>query len=980
MAEHRPRISSPYLVGRDAELARLDELLGSAEAGTATAALVTGAAGIGKSRLVEEVARRASERGFASVTGAGTQVIGGDIAFGPLVSVTGQLIRRIGRDRVAAMTGPMAPYLATLAPELAAAELPAAAPRHDATPMITAFCRLVTQAAARRPLLLVLEDLHWADRSTVAVLPWILRELESARTAVMITYRDDELPEASPTRRVVAEMLRAGLVIPVELRPLDRAQQAEQLAGILGVPPTREAVDRIHALAEGNPFYAEELVAGGASDLPEGLRDLLLTRLAPLPATTRSALQVVAAAGAPPSHRVVATASRSAFGIADADAALRAAVDHHLLRTELSGYGFRHELLRLAVASTLLPGEAARVHAALAAALESEPGASRGRAAAIAHHWHAAGEPRRAIGAALTAARAAVAQLGFAEALRHYRVVLAAWDQVDDAGVLVGSDHVTVLGEAAETAHLAGHAAEAIEILRTAAGEVDPTTDATRAGVLSERLGRYLWMAAEGREAMAAYERAVELVPPEPPTRERARVLAGLGQMLMLASRHDDAAAYCRQAREVARSVGARDLEGHAANSLGVTLAIRGEVDAGVALLREAGRLAEEASDDPDDAARAMVNLCSVLYLAGRWQEATEVVEDGITLVDELGLQRRKGVWTRCDAADLAIRCGRWQRAEELLDESLGLRPEGVDLVRVRFESGLLALRRGDLSRAEAELDAAAALGARIVDPQLVGPVAAARVDLASAQGTPERGLGLAETAWPALAEAGDAYGLELCVAATRAGAALAAATGDSTGMDRWAERCRAVTASVVAPGPIVDVLAVAAGAEAGGVGPGSDDGWQAAVAGWRGLGDPYLTAYSLMRLSEARSAAPGGHGAAVEAAAEARTIAAELGAAGVVAEVDDLVRRAGLDMTVSEERDLPEAPYGLTPREQEILALLADGWSNRRIGAELFISPRTVEVHVSNLLAKLDASNRAEAGALAHREGLTRRRSPAGS
>lgn len=978
-------ISSPELVGRDDELHLLTDLFEAAQEGRGAAVLVTGEAGVGKTRLVEEAAQLAADRGFRRLDGAGVHVIGGDFAYGPVVSVVSQIIKDVGVDRIVDLAGPGAADLVPVAPDL-----PAVVPTEDGTPqrrfateahMLAAFCSLLHNYSRRGPVILILEDLHWADRSMLVAMPWLLRELRGTRLAIIGTYRRDELPEGHPTRRIVAELTRSRLVTRIDLRPLSRDDQAKQLLGILGARPPKALVDHVYRRAEGNPFFAEELVARGAVgdlDVPEGLRELLLSRLDTMPTDVWRVLRSVAVAGPQVSDSLLA--SIVGMDVDDLAAALRTASDHHLLIVRPNGYGFRHELLREAVAGTLLPAEAKRLHTAAATALSESPEAATdgNPEARIAHHWHAAGEPRRAMPASLAAARRAAEMYGFSEALQQYQLLIRLWSEIDDPESLVGTSHAEVLREAAEIGHLAGSPDIAVDFLGKAAAEVDPDADPVLAGLLSERLGRYLWMASDGQSAIEAYSRAVELVPETPPSPERARVLAGMGQAYMLTSRPDEARDFCERAIDMARSVGALDIEGHASDSLGVVRAWCGDVDEGIQLLESARQLTEAGQGDPDEVARAVTNLGIVLFLAGRWEEAALTLLEGVGLIDELGLRRRKGVWVRASAAHALIRLGRWEPAQTLIEEAFDLDPEGIDLLALRWRYGLLRLLRGDVDTARTNLRAAMESSPRVVDPQVHGPMAAAFVELAAWDGDPESGLSVAEETWARIRDQDSGqFATGLCSAAARcaADAALRGGTAGQTGTDadagRWLERSM-VAADRTALRLVADADAATTKAEASRIdGKGAEESWTAAIEAWERLGDRFRIAYARYRLAEALCAARGARARAAEIAKEARRVAAELGAELLVVEIDALGRRARLDLSAKAEESPQTDLFGLTAREQEILKLLAEGWTNRRIGDRLFISPRTVETHVSNVLAKLGAESRLEAAAIAQRHGL---------
>jgi predicted ATPase len=278
---------------------------------------------------------------------------------------------------------------------------------------------MIQRLATTAPLLIV-EDLHWADRSTRDLLAFLAASLRSGR--VVGSFRSDELDRLHPLRRLLAELARNRRVVRLELPRFSRAELAEQLAGLLGADPSARLVDHVHARSEGNPFFAEELLLAGADPgvLPPSLQEVLLARVVRLGRGTQQLLRVAAAAGPGATQPLLAAVT----GLDDQQlfAGLREAVDQQLLVPEPSGgggYVFRHALLAEAVYGELLPDERVRLHTALAGALEAglEAGeAPASRAARLAYHWSAAGDPPRALAASLAAAAAAERVYAFAEA------------------------------------------------------------------------------------------------------------------------------------------------------------------------------------------------------------------------------------------------------------------------------------------------------------------------------------------------------------------------------------------------------------------------------------------------------------------------------------------------------------------------------------------------------------------------------------
>ena len=495
--------------------------------------MVAGEAGIGKTRLAGELAMRARADGFAVLVGRCLDFVGTELPYQPFADALRPLASRRG--------GAKLPFV----------------DRRSAGSQLRVFeetLALVDSVAADAPLLLVLEDLHWADTSTLDLVAYLGHNLGDRRVLLLATYRADEPSSAERVGQLADSVARSGAALVVELGPLEPPELTALLAARAGAPPLPALAEAIIARSEGNPFFAEELLAAASDErgeLPRGLRDLLLQRVARLDRRTKGVLRLAAAAGRDVGYPLLRTAA--ALSERDLRDSLRRAVEHDALVADQAAgsFRFRHALLAEAVYSTLLPGEREELHARLADALaRGEPPAA---AAELAPHWAAAGRAREALVASVAAAREAEAVFGLAEAHAHLERALALWADVPDAGELVGLDLAELSAWAAQRALETGAAPRAVELGQQAvalAGE----GDRLRAALLYERLGNYLFAAGNREAGVAARERAVELVPPEPPSPARAEVLAALGHALMLAWRHDASRAVCQPALALARA------------------------------------------------------------------------------------------------------------------------------------------------------------------------------------------------------------------------------------------------------------------------------------------------------------------------------------------------------------------------------------------------------------------------------------------
>src|SRR6266567_600938 len=529
--------------------------------------------------------------------------------------------------------------------------------------------------------------------------------------------------------------------------------------------------------------------------------------------------------------------------------------------------------------------------------------------ARLAYHWVRAHDPARALPAAVEAGLQSEAAYGFADAQRHFETALELWDQVADAEQRLGLDHAAVLQHAAESAYLAGDPNRAITLTQAALVDVEAAKDPVRAGLLHGRLGGYL-RATGGEGAFAEYEAAVRLVPTSPPLAERAQVLAAFGEV-------EAATAVALEGAELAASQGlgrwhSPFLTATAARAL---FALGRWDDAEVLLHRAADRVAPELA-----AARVYIHTARSQLDLARGLAASAA--EHLAVAREAYAQTVTQPWFATPlftaTAELAMLEGRLGDADAAVAE--GLRVAGADLI---FDAPLYALGlRAAADRAE--LARARRTGDEVLEAREVGNALAGEL---RARMSPERADG-------------------------------------------------------TVPTPRTEAQAVLCEAELARLGGHSDpDLWAAAAKAWQRLGEPYPTAYARWREAEALLL-----GGLVREQVEpslraAHATASELGAASLRAEIEALARRGRLNLGTDAATTPPPAPeppspldrLGLTAREQEVLALVAIGRTNRQIAETLFISPKTATVHVSNILGKLGVRSRVEAATIAHRLGIVK-------
>jgi DNA-binding CsgD family transcriptional regulator len=987
MAGHTARMAlrtrSARFVGRDLELDRLEQALGRAGEQASTTVLVGGDAGVGKTRLIEEFARRCRRQGVRVLTGGCLELGDGGLPYGAVSEVLRELATEVGVPELRRLAGQDTGELQRLAPRVRPADPLEGEGRRielDSSSQLRLFealLGLVGRLAADGPLVVVFEDVHWADTSTRDLLMFLAHNLREVGVVMVATYRTDELHRQHPWRPVLARLVRGEGVERVDVAPFDREELALLLEGILGDAPGPELLERVLERSQGNAFFVEELLAAGEAqdaELPDSLRELLLITIDGLPPGVVAVLRVVAAAGGTARHGLVAqvaAAGGSEPDGGDLDGALRVAVEQRVLVADVMAgtYAFRHALLSEAVYSTLLPGEVGRLHTALATAIEADPGlAFRSAAAELAVHWEAAENQPRALSASLAAAREAEAVAGVAEARRHAERVVALWPHVPDAAERTSTDLTAVTRWAAELSYLAGDPGRAIALQERALAEAD--IDPSRQAVLFERLGRFCWVAGDSGGAEAAYAEAVRLMPDEPPSAERARVLSGYSQFLMISFRDDESDRHGRQALAMAREVGARAVEGHALNNLGTSRARTGD-QRGLELLREARAIAEELGAS-DDLMRSYNNEAATLGHLARFDEAIEVGAAGLQRARVLGVERHWAASLSYGMAMSAFYAGRWQLADEFLRaaprESGGIWAGWAHLMRA-----YLAAVRGEVELTRNELAAAGRLRAH-VNEQSRNRFVATQLMLALLDGDTDQVYELIEGRPPTRAMA-EINGLAVRAHILRALADLDVSDSyDPVLPDRVLAECHDLASEFASINALGAVWMVLAEAEHSRVVDGADrvGCWATAVARCDEFGLAYDAAYARYRLAQALLS-DGARNDVADLLRSAHDVARDLGAQPLVDDLVDLARRARIDLGIQPATTAAER-LGLTPREIEVLELVADGRTNPEIAERLYISAKTASVHVSNILRKLEVSTRGEAAALAHRHGPTTR------
>jgi DNA-binding CsgD family transcriptional regulator/tetratricopeptide (TPR) repeat protein len=975
-------VTSARLVGRELELAQLEAALADAAAGQPSLAFVVGESGVGKTRLVSELAVRAEAGGSRVLRGDCVQLGEGELAYAPLVSALRPLARE--GDPVLTGLGPeVLAELATLLPGIAAPREQGVRPGEQAR-VFEALLAVFDGLSREQPLLVVIEDLHWADASTRAFLRFLAAALGHEPLLVVATYRPDELHRRHPLRPLLADLERTR-ALRVDLGGFTREELSEQLGSILGAEPDGALVERLYARSQGNPLFAEELLAAGVDGrgaVPPSLADALALRIERLAPDAQEIVRVLAAGGTLDDKLLGEVSGIEPRELRDA---LREAVASHIVVPEGDGYVLRHALLREAVHDDLLPGERAELHLALARALEAQPDPlDNARAASIAHHYHAAGDQPAALAAAVRAGLSAIEVQAYREGAALFERALELWDRVPDATELTGMTEAALLERASICHFYAEDHARSVTLLRRALALVDEREHPRRAAWLYGLQHRSLWGMLRQEEATKTLDRGLALLEDDGPSPERAGLLARRAKSLMVQSRYHAAVRVARQAlAEQARleEPGGRYVdEIGALNALGVSLMATGGVDEGAEALRRGLDMAQR-THRALDITSAAVNLSDALHLVGRTQEALQVAHQARAQLADLPIRE---AWLSLLVSQLAFDSGDWETVEAMLRAVGARRPKGgtaeLDYSLRRAE---LALGRDERDGARADLARAAELAVDSREPQYLGVLGALQVELAMREGDVAGGRAAVDEALDRIEFCSDdalrmamvsAAGLE-----AEAGAAQHARDlGDQAGVAAALTHTELLIARVRAcaedGGPLEAAFLVNAEADnCRAEGRDEPERYAEAAAAWRELGRPYRAARALWRQAEAL-VAEGDREAAVEPVREALGITEQLGATWLGGELESLIARGRLRMGGDGEAagDAAEdEPFGLTPRERQVLALVAAGATNREIGRQLYMAEKTASVHVSRILAKLDVRSRTEAAGVAHRLGL---------
>ena len=1061
------------VVGRERELGRLGAALERAAAGRLSRVVVTGATGTGISTLLSELERRlVGEPGVVVARGAAVEPRSGH----PYAALSAALegpISALPDSRLPEVLGPAADEIALLLPDLAARIRLAcpveasmsSAPDQRRGRLVEGVLGVLGRLATGGAALLALDDLHWADPGTRAFVEFMLGLDVALPICLVVSYHHDELDRRHPFGPVAAALAEHPSVERIELEPFRPDELLRFIEVESGERPAASLFAAIVERSGGNPLVADQLLAARrlvpGARLSDTFDELIESRLALLGNAAARWIRVLAAVRRPIEPQALA-GMRVPDGTLT-ERALGEAIQSGLATQHAGRVRIAQERYAETVESLLDPIGRQAIHAAIAGWLPGPP-------AEQAWHWERALRLDRARDGHVAAGVEAEALDPGGTALEHYlrALELDALERRGDRSTAGGGtweraaadfDRPTLLARAADAAFVEGSFRQASALAARAIDARAATTEL--AGVVSrgreargnraeelaslyERLGRYRWAAGEIDEALSAFRTGAQIVPSDP-SAERSRVLGALAQALMLEGRFEESARWAREAIASAQATGEPALAelGHATCTLGVDDAYLGDLEGGLARLREAAALARRAGR-LDDLMRSYANQTTLLELGSRRFEALAVVDEGIAEARRWGQEAVYGAFLRGNGGDTLFVLGRWAESEAMCHQALEWSPSGV----ARFNP-LLWLTSVRVESA-ADEEAGRLLGQlllqqeSVADPQGIADVQRATVSFALWREDVQDARRAAERGWSLVLRSDD--WAQTAAAASTAVEVAAAAAEDATGrrapaaVDEalaWAdavlaEAQRRVEAAGTSPelGARREAdlhLATARAHRTRISGPPDPAAWADVAARWAAVPSPYRVAHARWREAEAvlrvatrHARWASGQGAGTTGAARcvadrggARCPAAPSGArpaggarpdpaarrggrgdagarpAAVAATPESIHpdgARTGIEVTGDHDRpglamrlaglaDLAEAapadPFNLSPREKEVLGVLAEGRSNREIAQRLFISERTVAVHVGNILAKLGVSGRVEAATVAWRLGL---------
>lgn len=943
----RPVAASPVVVGRDELIALALRRIDEAAAGRGELLLVSGEAGIGKTRLLGSISRHAEQVGFY-VARASAFRGDAEASGAVLLDLAGDL-RRLENDGARAVGVAISQRLHEPSGE-------ATDPHRHRRLLVQDLVDALSDLDTGRRLLVVLEDLHWADDLSLAAFGHVAGRLANRAMLIVGAYRSDELYPHTAIRDWRRRLVSQRRAEEIRLRRLTLQQTATLTSSILGRAAPAQLVAAVYDRSDGIPLHIEELLVAvedaeldlvGEVNVPDTLADAVLARAASLDRSARA----VAAAGAVIGRHFDFDLVTAVSGLADDEVArcLRELQAAYLVvsRTASDTFDFRHALIREALYADISLPRRRELHDRVAA-----EAASRGYGDAfVSIHYDEAGCTRDAYRHARQAADDATSVSAHREALVLYRRALRNLPPdvvpVEHARLLAALGHAAAAGDDNEAA---AQAYEAAQELFTRAG------DAVAAAAVVPPLVAVRHLLGDGLESRTQrLETALASLGISPDLKVQAQLLSALAAAHMLSRRLDEAIAYGERSCISCELINDEPTAINTAATIGSVLLFAGRMDEGWKRLEEAITRARAAGCESELARsyRMIGTSASVLVeyeIADRW------LTEGISYAEKVELWNHRSYMT-AQLAHVQWATGNWAVATETAERALADGSGGITTrITAQYVLGYLALGRAEWDDATRLLTAVLNEAELMDELQRVSPPLWGLAEAAVLRGENDTAIALCERGYAASNEIRDAaYLFPYLVTGTRARLAV----GDLDGAAEWVERVTGGLRRRAIPGTLPAIAhANALLHRVRGDGEVAREGFAAARAAWEERGRFWEASWAA--LDEASWLIE--HGQLADGRSIASTVKARATAAGATA-----LRRAAAEL-VGDDSVPMQRWHPLTAREYEVASLIANGLTNRQIAADLVLSPKTVSAHVEHILAKLDAGRRAEIAAWAAR------------
>lgn len=979
------RALAPAMFGRQAQIHELQEYLKQVQRGVGQVVLIAGEAGIGKTRLIREFVR-----GLHAIRGA--EVIEGHcydeqpaVPFGPFVELMRLLAQAYDTNTLAQFVGPGAGELARLLPEFAPLVRPYAGegdPQLEKRRLFDTIYRALRPREPQHCRVVIIEDLHWSDQTSQELIHYLSRAIERDRVLIIGSYRTDELHRRHPLTHLIAQLTRDRLYHEIRLTPLAKAEFTDMLEATLERSLPDNFVHALYERTEGNPFFVEEVIESLIEHaqldpmidnaqyerridrvaIPISVKDSLLRRTADLGADTAAVLSYAAVIGRHFDFDLLLRLT----GLEEETIvrALALLIERQLIIEEAGPedrYRFRHELIRETVYEDLLRRERRMKHREVMEVLETQEALHPETCDCtiveqLAYHSQQARVLPQAAHYARRAGDRAFGLHAYSEAAAHYEAALESDEGQDSLA------RAELLARIGHSVYPLGDFQRSTRYWHEALALYEQRGEHRRVGDLYRWLGYAAWELNNPKAAFDYTRTALERLEPEPPGRELAMASSALSRLYMLTNQHNESIEWGERALALAAVLGDDGVRSHALNNIGVSLAERGEHETGIAKLVQSLELAR-AAVLPNDVVRAYSNLGGMLVYTGQFRRAADLLLEGVTYTRQLGWELQcttlleKLIWSE-------IMVGRYNEARnhiEQLVRSGGRLTPGHRQYALNLQAQLLA-RQGRSIEARQLIEQ---IQYDTLETNDCGKIEWERIQCFLLIGDTQQALAAAER------------GLSLSTAKEELQASIKMLSPfieayHSAGRH---ERAQALLAELeqIAPSttaPEQATLAYLYGLRAlQGEQPAAELFGRAAAL-WQMMEAPFEEARARRQRAEAlfQSGDPLMREEARTELGIARERAEALGALRELEAIDSLLRRYFPARRVTAATGRSD---GLTPRERQVLGLIARGYSNREIAEELVISEKTAETHVSNILSKLNLASRTQAAAYALEHGL---------